>query len=214
MAAPQLILASASPRRRDLLQQVGLAFQIDVPNVDESVNDRLSPGQIVESLAVRKAEAVAPRYRESDAVVLGSDTLVFLEGEALGKPGNPDESRAFLQRLSGRTHSVYSGLCLLASANEDRHADDDRERHRAGGPGRKAIGHSRTEVRMRTLSDADIDDYLSADESADKAGGYAIQGRGAFLIEGIDGDYSNVVGLPLALLYEFLQRFGIRPLAR
>jgi septum formation protein len=193
MAAPQLILASASPRRRDLLRQVGLDFQMDAPDVDESTDSSLAPAEIVERLAARKAEAVAARH--AGAIVLGSDTLVFLGNQALGKPGDAAESRAFLQRLSGQTHQVYSGLCLLETDG-----------------GRREVGHSRTNVRMRTLSREDINEYVAANESADKAGGYAIQGRGAFLIEEIQGDYSNVVGLPLALLYEFLTRLGFRPL--
>lgn len=197
MPAPQLILASASPRRRDLLRQVGLEFRSEAPDVDETLHNEngAKPAEIVESLASRKAEAIAGKYAGDKALVLGSDTLVFLNEEALGKPGDAEETRAFLRRLAGRTHQVYTGLCLIQSAT-----------------GRRELGHSRTDVRMRSLSDDDIADYLAAGESADKAGGYAIQSRGAFLIEEIQGDYSNVVGLPLALLYEFLKRFGIRPL--
>lgn len=192
-SSPTIVLASASPRRRDLLRQVGLAFVIDAPDIDESVSDHAPPEAIVENLALRKASAIAGRH--PDAIVLGSDTLVFLDDRPLGKPNDAAETREFLRSLSGKTHSVYSGLCLFQTAT-----------------GRRELGHCRTDVQMRTLDDEVIDDYLAAGESGDKAGGYAIQGRGAFLIEEIRGDYSNVVGLPLPLLYDFLRRFDIRPL--
>ena len=192
-----IILASASPRRRDLLRQVGLTCTVQIPDVDESVSEPLSPEALVQELAARKATTIGDRPHHRNALVIGCDTLVFLNGRPLGKPVDRVESRNYLRALSGQTHEVISGLCLYQAASA-----------------RLEVAHSRTRVTMRAFGDDEIEDYLDTGESADKAGGYAIQGFGAFLIETIHGDYSNVVGLPLPLLYELLTRFGIRPLRR
>lgn len=209
----RLILASASPRRRELLDQVGLRYMIQPADVDEAIapDDPLltSPGQLVIELARRKAQAVAdlrsPKPLSAAAevpaiseIVLGCDTLVFLDDRPLGKPRNADETREFLRQLSGRTHTVRSGVCLITQADNTQALT--------------LTGQSATRVHIRALTEAMIDDYLAAGESADKAGGYAIQGRAAFFVTGIEGDYSNVVGLPLALLFSMLGELGAHPL--
>jgi septum formation protein len=168
-----LILASRSPQRRAILEQLGIEFRVEVPQVEEVTAG--DPRRLVAQNARRKAAAV------SGTRVLGVDTAVVLDGRAFGKPGDQGEAEAFLRRLSGRTHEVMSGVALRDGRTE--RAD-------------VAV----TRVRFRLLEQADIDWYLASGEWADRAGGYAIQGRGAALVEAIEGDYWNVVGLPVAVL--------------
>jgi nucleoside triphosphate pyrophosphatase len=168
-----LILASASPRRRAILEQLGVEFSVEPPEVDEL--DSGDPRAVVVENALRKARAV------SGEQVLGADTEVVLDGEVLGKPPGPTEAEALLRRLSGREHEVMTAIAVR---------DDDGER----------TAVAVTKVRFRELADADIDWYVETGEWQGLAGGYAIQGRGAALVESIEGDYFNVVGLPVAAL--------------
>ena len=177
-----LVLASASPRRRDLLARIGLAFDVRPTDADETWPD-LPLGPAAEAVALRKARAAeAP-----GALVLAADTVVALDGDVLGKPPSAEAARITLRRLSGRTHRVATGLAL-------RHGD------------REATAHAVTDVTFAALSDAEIDAYVATGSPLDKAGAYGIQDDvGALLVERIEGDYANVVGLPLRLLYVTLR---------
>ncbi len=181
-----LILASGSPRRRELLTQMGYSFEIQVPDVDEHV-----PGcarDVVQVLSRRKAEAVAST--RSEGVVIASDTLVSLDGAALGKPHDAADARRMLRALSGRTHEVFTGVTLVDAAS-----------------GRSATRAVRTGVRFRNLTDAEIDAYVATGEPMDKAGAYAIQGGAHLFVEGFDGSYENVIGFPVDDIREMLRDF-------
>jgi septum formation protein len=182
-AEPALILASRSPQRRAILEQLGVEFGVVAPEVEELTEG--DPRELALENARRKARAV------DGELVLGVDTEVVLDGRALGKPSNEEEAQAFLERLSGRTHEVMSGIAL-----------------RAGDDERSVVAVTR--VRFRELGEADIAWYLASGEWRDRAGGYAIQGRGAALVQGIEGDYWNVVGLPVSALLELAPEL-IRP---
>lgn len=189
-----LILASASPRRRELLAMVGCPFEAVEPLVDEGVDGTgpggLDPGSLVEAVARRKAEAVAARF--PGRLVVGADTVVVLDGQVMGKPTGPEDAVRMLQQLSGRWHSVYTGVAV---AGPEAGAVDTR--------------HVRTEVRFRPLQSAWIERYVQTGEPLDKAGAYGIQGRGSLLVAEIRGCYYTVVGLPLAALAEMLEERGM-----
>ena len=170
---PQLILASRSPQRRAILEQVGVDFEVVVPEVEELTEGE--PGAVVVENALRKARAV------EGELVLGCDTEVVLGGRVYGKPDDTAEAERFLRELSGREHEVVSGLALIEDGTE-------------------ATAVARTRVTFRTLDEPTLRWYLDSGEWRERAGGYAIQGLGAALVERIDGDYLNVVGLPLATL--------------
>ena len=203
----RLILASASPRRRMLLAQVGVPYDVMESRVEEARErlDATPEGHVMEA-AARKALDVA--LRAGHGIVLGADTIVHLDGEILGKPHTAREARAMLQYLSGRTHVVYTGLALAR-------AQDERLKSVDGGPARDAmalVDYEATEVTMRELSRREISAYVDTGEPMDKAGAYAIQGRGAVLVAGIKGCYFNVVGLPLAKLATLLGQLGLNVL--
>jgi len=191
-----LILASASPRRKELIQQLGLPVEFAVNSADERVQENLAPEQVVERLAERKAraayEAVGPR---ANAVIVAGDTVVVYGGEILGKPKDEDDAFRMLSLLQGKTHTVYSGISCIVCAT-----------------GKVLTGHSWTRVTMKPLSDAQIRRYIQTGEPMDKAGAYAIQGLGAAIVEKIDGDYFTVVGLPLAMLADMLAQLGVHVL--
>ncbi|MBI2883892.1 MAG: septum formation protein Maf [Candidatus Methylomirabilis oxyfera] len=190
-----IILASASPRREALLQTLWVEHRIIPSLVDEEGPFDGTTVGCAETLALRKAAEVVARIREG--LVLGADTIVECDGRPLGKPKDQDEARGFLRLLSDRSHLVVTGLALVQA-----------------GDGRTEIGHEVTEVRMRALTNMEIDAYVQTDEPFDKAGGYAIQGAAETFIEGIKGSFTNVVGLPLGRLRTLLLRFGIDPLHR
>jgi septum formation protein len=176
-----LILASRSPQRRAILEQLGVAFRVEAPDVEELTGG--DPRALVRENALRKARAVAARSGEQAAErVLGADTAVVLDGHAFGKPGDEAEAETFLRRLSGRTHEVMSGIAV----------------REPGGAERSDVAV--TKVRFRRLEPPDLAWYLATGEWRERAGAYAIQGRGAALVEEIEGDYWNVVGLPVAAL--------------
>ncbi|MDI3298341.1 MAG: Maf family protein [Bacillota bacterium] len=203
----RLVLASSSPRRRALLEALGLPFEVVPPGVDEPRRPGLPPERLVEELSLRKALAVARRLAGEGGTaapaapaagaatwILGSDTVVVLDGEILGKPSGPAEAVRMLERLAGRTHVVYSGIALVPLAARGT-APEERAR----------VAHQRTEVRLRALRPGEAERYVATGEPLDKAGAYAAQGRGAVLIEWIRGDYTNVVGLPVPLLLRTLE---------
>lgn len=183
----RLILASGSPRRRELLAKMGFHFEIYTPDVDEHVPGHAS--EIVRTLALRKGRAAAENYTEG--VIIASDTLVSLDGAPLGKPEDADDAHRMLRALSGREHEVYSGVCLIDAAT-----------------GREEVQVDRTVVWFREVTDAEIDAYIATGEPMDKAGAYAIQGLAGKFVERFDGSYENVVGFPVDVVREMLSRFG------
>ncbi|WP_425147087.1 Maf family protein [Deinococcus sp.] len=183
----ELILASGSPRRRELLSSLGAAFRVVSADIEE-VSTHQDPAEVARDLAEQKARAVA--RREPGALVLASDTLVALDAQILGKPPSEAENAEYLRRLSGRTHSVYSGVALL-------------------GPGGLASGVEHTLVTFRALDESEVLYYARSGEGLDKAGGYGIQGLGSALISRIEGEYSNVVGFPLGLVIRLLRAAGV-----
>jgi septum formation protein len=184
-----IILASRSPRRAQLLTQIGLRFAIEESSVDETMHDHQSPEDVVQMLALEKARDVARHH--SDAVVIGSDTIVVLDGVKLGKPADEEEAVQMLTRLSGRTHTVYTGFALVDSLSKKEYID-----------------HECTAVRFRTLRDDEIRAYVAGGSPMDKAGAYGIQDDfGAVFIERIEGCYYTVVGFPLAKFYVAMESF-------
>lgn len=186
----RLILASSSPRRRDLLQQAGLRFEVHPSCIDESYVLLNDPGDYVRELSNAKAQDVAARF--PDCWVIGADTIVFIDNMVLGKPENIRAARNMLQRLNGQTHQVYTGYTLHCTA-----------------AGRQITAAVRTDVAFKQLSDAEIEWYIQTEEPFDKAGAYAIQGLGSFLVRSICGSYTNVVGLPVCELIDHLTSEGV-----
>ncbi len=211
----ELILASASPRRREILELAGYDFTVSVSDVEETLIDG-TPGELVEHLSGLKAWAVAEKYLESRSaalpdsksdpaeksngkgmadlcIVIGADTVVVKAGEILGKPQDEEDAFRMLRELSGNTHQVFTGVTLCVIRNEK--ITD-------------TVSFSEcTDVTMREISDAEIRKYISTGEPMDKAGAYGIQGKAAIFISGIKGDYYNVVGLPICRLTEMLNQF-------
>lgn len=188
-----IYLASASPRRRVLLEQLGLNFEVIVSSIDETVEAELPPEQLVEVLARSKAQAVAAKLESG--IVIGADTIVVREEQVLGKPSTAREAREMLQLLQDAWHAVFTGLAVI-----DAHS------------GRAEVTHECTRVKFKPLTEDEITRYVATGEPLDKAGSYAIQGLGAIFIEQMQGCYFNVVGLPLAKLAEVLKGFGVEVL--
>lgn len=172
-----LILASASPRRRELLQTAGIAFTVRVSEAEEHIESGTAPQEAVMQLARQKAEAVAKAYPRE--LVLGADTVVVYDGAILGKPADEADAVRMLQMLSGKTHTVYTGVCLVQN-------------------GQAETFFEQTDVTFYPLTQEEIEQYVATGEPMDKAGAYGIQGRGCTLVQSICGDYFNVVGLPVA----------------
>lgn len=191
MTQPPVYLASASPRRRELLQQLGVACVVRPADVDESRRTGESPAEYVRRVAVDKARAVAASGAEPAALVLAADTAVVHAGNIFGKPADRADALRMLACLSDSVHEVYSGVALL-SAGECRDAVN------------------RSEVRFRPISEAEAAAYWDTGEPADKAGAYAIQGLGAVFVESLQGSYSAVMGLPLYETARLLEAFGYR----
>jgi septum formation protein len=184
----RLVLASASPRRRELLGQLGLSFEVSAADIDETPRQGEPATNYVLRLAQEKARAVTARH--PGAWVLAADTTVALGDELLGKPQDAAEARGMLGRLSGRTHEVHTGVALA-------------------GPGGEHSTVVRTRVSFRSLSLGEIDWYVGTGEPLDKAGSYAMQGKGGFLVTAVEGSPTNVIGLPLGETLELLARVGV-----
>ncbi|HHP7236634.1 MAG TPA: Maf family protein [Desulfobacterales bacterium] len=182
---PQIILASKSPRRKYLLEKAGLSIAVIPSRFDESSVAMSAPNAYVKTLAEAKAGEIAERH--PDGWVIGADTIVTVDGQMLGKPASPSNARRMLQQLSGRVHQVYTGYCICC-----------RQR------GRSHSNVVKTDVQFKALSEAEIDWYIQTGEPFDKAGAYAIQGIGTFLVRRIEGSYTNVVGLPVCEVIEYL----------
>jgi septum formation protein len=184
--APPIVLASESPQRRAILEQLGLPFTVVPPTYEERDSPDADPVELVREHARGKAHSVG---LHDECPVLGVDTAVVVDGQSLGKPSDATEAEGMLERLSGRTHEVVSGLCLLTPAWEELH-------------------HEVTTVTFRALTARDLAHYVGSREWDGRAGGYAIQGLGASLVERVEGDYLNVVGLPATLLIRLMvERF-------
>lgn len=187
----KIILASQSPRRRQLLGQIGLkAFDILVPDADESYDSSQSPQQIVSSICRKKAEAARAMAGDSGALIIAADTMVFFDGLRLGKPHSETEAHAMLRSLSGRTHQVCTGVTVCRGDRLDTRAET-------------------TGVTFRELTDREIWSYIRTGDPMDKAGAYGVQGKAALFVTGIQGDYFNVMGLPLHLLGQMLKEFDL-----
>jgi septum formation protein len=184
MMMEKLLLASASPRRAEILRAVGWPFETLATDIDETLAHGESAEALVERLALQKAEAAAEQH--PSVLVLGADTTVVVDSEILGKPQDEMEARRMLRLLSGRWHDVLTGVALV----------------RTEGNSCRVVAHERTQVRFGQMTDAEIDWYVRSGEPMDKAGAYAVQGRAALFIEEIRGDYWNVVGLPIRLVYK------------
>ena len=192
MTQPSLVLASASPRRRELLSQLGVSFTCDPADIDERIRGGESPGDYVERMAREKAAAVAVRYACGHHAVLAADTSVVVDDvDVLGKPRDHFDGLAMLARLSGRSHSVITAVCLQQGE-------------------RVSLERVETRVEFISLTREMCEAYLATDEPWDKAGAYGIQGLAAAFVRAIDGSYGAVVGLPLCETWELLRRHGIR----
>lgn len=192
---PELILASKSPRRIELLEMLGVNFKVMPSGIEEDPGDGMPPGQLVEKNALAKAQDVADGLDSESGprLVIGADTVVVLDGRIFGKPADMDDAGRMLSTLVGKTHEVYSGVAVVRSDGSA-----------------KRIAHAITRVTFRPLSDRQIARYLEMIDPLDKAGAYAIQGIGGVIIEKIEGCYYNVVGLPLTVLDDLLAHFDSR----
>ncbi len=189
--SPLLILASASPRRRDLLAQAGLSFSVIPASFDEnSVSLLQCPERYVKTLAEGKAGDLSEKY--PDHWIIGADTVVVIGDNILGKPGSKEEARSMLRRLSGQTHQVFTGYCICCKSTH-----------------RKFSEAVTTDVIFKRVTEKEIEWYIHTHEPFDKAGAYAIQGLGMFLVKRINGSYTNVVGLPVCEVIEFLIKEGV-----
>ena len=186
-----LILASGSPRRKFLLNSLGIRFRAVPSSIEESLINGESPQENVQRLALAKATDISVRFREK--WVLGADTIVVIDNEILGKPADEQEARAMLARLAGRTHVVFTGYALVNSSF----------------PERRRVRYEESSVHIRELSPRQIAGYVRTGEPMDKAGAYAIQGIGSGIVERISGSYTNVVGLPLCEVARDLQQLGV-----
>lgn len=187
----KIILASESPRRKELFRQLGLSFQCVPSGLEEDMSIAEDPAAFAENMAVLKARALAEK--EGTAAIIGADTVVAIEKEILGKPETPDRAVDMLRLLNGKAHRVITGVAVINQAE-----------------GVIKTGSKITEVQFNHVSEKQILEYVKTGEPMDKAGAYAIQGEGRFLIQSIEGCFSNVVGLPLCLLMDFLREAGIR----
>ena len=191
----RIILASASPRRKELLEKIGLKFEVDASNCVEEVDPALEPDELTRRISLTKAKSVAPRYK--DALIIAADTIGVIGKKLLGKPQTVDEARKMLAQISGKSHEVITGFTVLDTTTN-----------------KVFSGTVNTKVYIKKLTTQEIDAYVQTGEPMDKAGAYGIQGLGAVIVEKIEGDYYNVVGLPLSALAEVLKEFGINVLGK
>lgn len=187
----RIILASESPRRRELLTLMGLDFTVVPSHAEERAPAHATPDEIVRAIALQKASAVAAFYPQE--CVIGADTIVYLDGAVLGKPHTAQRAREYLTRMQGRTHTVYTGVAVLAG-------------------GRVDVRHAETQVTFAPMCAEEIDRYVATGDPLDKAGAYGVQGPFAVYVDRIEGNYFNVIGMPLPLLYRMLCDAGVLPL--
>ena len=182
---PKIVLASGSPRRSEIMNSVGWPFTKDVPDIDESERDGESPENYVCRLAREKAQAVAGSH--PGEIVLAADTTVVIDGKIIGKPADEEHAREMIQMLSGNWHEVLTGVAVARNGNAE-------------------VGMQRTRVKFARMNEKEIEYLVSEGDPLDKAGAYAVQAQAALFIEAIDGDYWNVVGLPISLVYEMVKK--------
>jgi septum formation protein len=188
-----IILASASPRRKEILEKTGLKFKVDESDYEENMDMSLKPHELAAHHSIGKARAVAPKYR--NALIISADTIVVLKNRVFGKPRNRKEAKEMLKSLSGKAHTVISGYTIMDT-----------------GSGKETTQSVESKVFFKRLTDDEIDTYIRSGEPLDKAGAYGVQGLGALIVKRIEGDFFNVMGLPLHALAESLKKFGIRVL--
>ncbi len=190
MDMKKIILASASPRRKELLEKIGLRFEVEPSNYKEDMRSQLSPDELAKSISLEKAKVIALKHR--NAIVIAADTFIVFKGKIMGKPNTEAEARKMLSTLKGKSHSVITGFTIL---------DTDEN---------KVVSRSvETIIHIKNLIPEEIDAYVRSKEPLDKAGAYAVQGLGSVIVERIEGDYFNVIGLPLSALAEGLKEFGV-----
>ena len=182
----RIILASKSARRQELLKKITADFDIEVADIDESMDPEKGLRDEIERVARRKAESVAEKH--PDSLVIGSDTIVVMDDEVLLKPKDRDDARTILKKLSGRTHYVYTAVAIIKDGIADSFVET-------------------ASVEFNELTDAEIEAYISTDEPYDKAGAYGIQGQAALFVKGIKGDYYSIMGLPVSRLYQHLKKY-------
>src|SRR4030043_1858301 len=186
----EVILASASPRRKELLEKIGIRFKVEPSNYEEDIPLGLEPHELAQKISLEKAKAVASKHK--NAIVIPADTFIVFGDQILGKPHTEKDARKMLEAISGKSHSVITGFSIIDTGTS------------------KALSKSvETKIYVRKLTLAEIDAYVKSKEPLDKAGAYAIQGLGAVIVERIEGDYFNVIGLPLSALAEGLKGFGV-----
>ena len=186
----KIILASASPRRKELLEKIGLKFEVEPSNYAEDMHSRLNPDELARAISLGKARAVASKHK--NAIVIAADTFIVFRGKIMGKPNTEAKARKMLMTLKGKSHSVITGFTIM-----------DTEEN-------KVLTKSvETVIHIKKLTPKEIDAYVKSKEPLDKAGAYAIQGLGSVIVERIEGDYFNVMGLPLSALAEGLKEFGV-----
>jgi septum formation protein len=186
----KVILASASPRRKELLEKIGLKFEVEPSNHEEAMPSGVEPHEFARKISLKKAKVIASKHE--NAIVIAADTFIVFGNQIMGKPHTETEARKMLEAINGQSHYVITGFSIL-----------DARRN-------KTLSRSvETKVSIKKLTPAEIDAYVKSKEPLDKAGAYAIQGLGAVIVEGIEGDYYNVMGLPLNALTEALKEFGI-----
>lgn len=186
----KIILASKSPRRKQLLEMIGLEFEVAASDINEDLKENLPPDEFVKKLSLLKAEDIAKRFPNS--IIISADTVIVLENKTIGKPKDEKHAKEILKNCSGNTHKVLTGFTILDSSNSN------------------VVSKSvETKVTFRKMSDVEIESYIASGEPLDKAGGYAVQGIGSVFVEKIEGDFFNVVGLPVYNVAEELKKFGI-----
>lgn len=186
-----IILASASPRRKEILEKTGLKFRVDAGDYEEDMNAAMEPHKLARFLSLEKARAVA--HKHTGSLVIAADTFIVFNGKLMGKPHTPPEARKMLTALNGRAHSVITGFTILDTET-----------------GKRLSRSVETKVWFKKMTDKEIDAYVKSGEPLDKAGAYAIQGLGSVIVKKIEGDYLNVVGLPLYAVVEALRKFGVK----
>jgi septum formation protein len=185
-----VILASASLRRKELLEKIGLKFEVEPSNYEEDISPKLKPRELAESLSFEKAKVAAGSHK--NALVIAADTFIVFRGKILGKPKTETQAKKMLETINGKPHSVITGFTIIDTESN------------------KAISKSvETKVYIKRLTPNEVDAYVKSGEPLDKAGAYAIQGLGSVIVEKIEGDYFNVMGLPLSALAESLKEFGV-----
>jgi septum formation protein len=186
----KIILASASPRRKELLEKIGLKFEVEPSNHEEAIPSGVEPHEFAQKISLKKAKVIASKHE--NAIVIAADTFIVFGNQIMGKPHTETEARKMLEAINGQSHYVITGFSILDAGRN------------------KTLSRSvETKVSLKTLTPAEIDAYVKSKEPLDKAGAYAIQGLGAVIVERIEGDYYNVMGLPLNALTEALKEFGI-----